>query len=230
MKRPVSSDLKALKWSEPIVVLGRGIPNYSHKYRRTVYCIAAVDDTNKWLRLYPVTFKGKNEMITPFDKIIAPIRDGNPEKIRPESQKIFLYPEIKKSGHISNNVERTSILKKMVDSGEFLHDKSWDGIKTLGLIQPIHPEFEIMENVIIVKYKCNAPNCKGHKNEIPLHTMTEYQIEESIYTCPEILEKELLLLKREVLLQRQQLWFVMGTHSQHPDKWMLIEIHITNKS
>lgn len=228
MSRSMLSNSKLIKWSEPVTILGRGVPNFSRKYRCLSYCIAGVGNKSDWLRLYPLLFKNEDTRVNNFDIIKVKIRDGKPEKLRPESRKVCLYPSFKKINRISDEITRIKLLENYTDSGEFLHNESWRGIKTLGLIQPLYPEFEISGNKVIVKYKCNASHCRGHITEIPSYTMEDYQITEYINTDPGLLEKQLLLLKREVLLQRKKLWFVMGTHALHPSKWILIEAHITN--
>lgn len=227
MNQSMSSNLNSTEWSEEITVLGRGIPHHSRRYSCLAYCVAGISEINGWLRLYPILFRDEATRVANFEVIKVKIQKHNPEKIRPETRYIRLHPPIKKIDHVADDDVRIKILKKYLDRGDFLHDESWNGTKTLGLIQPIYPEFNIDRNKIVVRYKCNSPICNGHTGEIPHHTMVEYKIQERIHTCPEILEKELLLLERQVLLQRQQLWFVMGTHRTHPNRWLIIEVHTT---
>jgi len=206
--------------------LGRGITQYSRKFKCLAYCLAGINEIDGWLRLYPVLFRSEDTRIPTFEVIKVRIQKHNPEKIRPETRHIHLYPSIKRIDQIGGN-DCIKILKKYLDHGDFLHDGSWNGTKTLGLIHPINPEFDIDGNKIVVRYKCDSPICNGHNTEMPHHTLVNYKIQERIHTCPEVLEKELLLLERQVLLQRKQLWLVMGTHRTHPDRWLIIEAHVT---
>ena len=223
----VQSMIEEPEWSELIIVLGKGVEHYSRKYKRINYCISGIGENSGWLRLYPIF----STTIRTFDIIQVALRDKRPEKHRPESRKVCVEPEPRKVDHIDDETTRTEILRSHLDSGYFLHDNSWRGTKSLGLIQPIHPEFEVdrREKKVWVKYFCDKPECRRHKNEV----MDIYAVDQNgtwhIPTSLDEIEKKLLLTQREFLLGRNQLWFVMGTHAQHPSKWLLIEIHITKK-
>ena len=166
------------------------------------------------------------EAISVRTQIQAKIADDNPEKLRPETRKTDLSVPINIINTV-NDETKIKILNNNLDSGSFLHDASWNGIKTLGLVKPIHPEFKIFENKILVKYKCNEDGCKGHTHEVPHHTMEEYDLQNKILTDKNALEDSLVELNRQVLLKKKELWFVMGTILTHPKKWILIEIIIT---
>lgn len=221
----VQSTFGEPEWSEPIIVLGKGVERWSRRYKKVNYCISGIGENSGWLRLYPIF----STDIKTFNVIRVAIRHKHPEKLRPESRKVCVEPKPKKVGHIGDEITRTEILKRHLDSGHFLHDNSWRGIKSLGLLQPIYPGFEVdrREKKVWVRYFCNTPGCRRHKNEV----MDVYAVNRVgrryIRTPLDEIEKKLLFTQREFLLGRNQLWFVMGTHAQHPSKWLLIEMHIT---
>ena len=214
-----------IKWSEKIIVLGRGVVHPSATYKCRCYCVAGIGEKSGWLRLYPIA---ANITIQNFDVIRVAIKDEHPESHRPETRKIFLNPPPKIVGHISDKKKQLEILQNNLDSGTFLHDKSWRGKKSLGLIKPIYPEFEIEDNhKVIVRYKCDVQTCRGHINEVMDWSVIDKKSKRGKITNPKELEEKLLSLTREVLLERKQLWFVMGTHRLYPSRWLLIEFHIT---
>lgn len=225
VSRMGGEELSEPKWSEKIIVLGRGVVHPSRTYKRRCYCVAGIGEKSGWLRLYPVD---ATISIENFDIIQAAIREEHAEKNRPETRKICLDPPPQKVEHIYDEKKRLQILTDNLDDGTFLHDESWRGIKSLGLIQPIYPEFEVEENRVIVRYKCNYSNCKGHVNEVMDWSLIDKKERRGRIEHPKELEDKLLSIQRNHLLRRKQLWFVMGTHRLHPQRWLLIEFHITN--
>jgi len=220
----VTSSVEA-KWSEPVIVLGRGVIHPSRTYKCLCYCIAGIGEESGWIRFYPIAFK--DQLIEDFDIIEAAIRDERPERHRPETRKILIQPPPRKIGHLEDQETQTKVLEEHLDSGSFLHDKSWNGIKTLGLIQPIYPEFEVEESKVIVRYRCNTSRCKGHISKVTdLSAINEIGRRRPI-DRPEILEDKLLLLERQQYLGRRRLWFVMGTDRRYPWIWLLVEFHVT---
>ena len=215
----------SLRWSKKIIVLGRGVLHPSRTYRCVCYCIAGIDEASNWLRLYPV--RKTPELIQNFDIIQVAIREEHVEKHRLETRKIYLDPPPKKVGHISDKKKRLQILEDNLESGTFMHDESWYGIKSLGLIQPIYPDFEIEDNKVIVRYKCDYSRCRGHRDEVMDWSIIDKRGRRGHINHPEELEDKLLFLERQHLLRRKQLWFVMGTHRRHPHVWLLIEFHVT---
>lgn len=214
----------SLRWAEKIIVLGRGATHPSRTYRCKCYCIAGIGTVSGWMRLYPVAVGP--ERVQNFDIIQVAIRKEHAEKDRPETRKIYLNPPPKKVGHISDEKAQLQILKNNLDDGTFMHDESWRGVKSLGLIQPIYPDFEVEEDKVIVRYKCNYPRCRGHINEVMDWSIIDKRGRRGHIDHPKELEDRLLFLERQHLLRRQQLWFVMGTHRRHPHRWLLIEFHI----
>ena len=215
----------SLRWSEKIIVLGRGAIHPSRTYRCLCYCVAGIGQVSGWLRLYPV--RKTPELIQNFDIIQVAIRKEHAEKDRPETWKIYLDPPPKKVGYITDEKTQLQILKDNLDEGTFMHDESWRGVKSLGLIQPIYPDFEIEDNKVIVRYRCNYPRCRGHRNEVMDWSTIDKRGRRGHINHPKELEDKLLFLERQHLLRRQQLWFVMGTHRRHPHVWILIEFHMT---
>lgn len=204
------------KWSENIVVLGKGVPSWSRKYKQVIYCIAGMGEVSGWLRLYPVSSEIEKP-IEKFDIIQVVIRKDHPERYRPESRKIFLE-DIKKVGHIKKESARKKFLQQYMESGQFLHNQSWRH-RSLGIIQPISPYFWITkENKLRVRYRCNAPRCNGHTNDVTEFTTVD-RVGRRRLIPQKILEEKLHQL------EGQELYFVMGTVSYHPHRWILIEIH-----
>ena len=175
--------------------------------------------------MYPI--RKTPELIHNFDIIQVAIRKEHAEKDRPETRKICLDPPPKKVGYMADENARLQILQNNLDNGTFMHDESWRGVKSLGLIQPIYPDFEVEENKVIVRYKCDYSRCKGHCNEVMDWSIIDERGRRGHINHPKELEDKLLFLERQHLLRRQQLWFVMGTHRRHPHVWLLIEFHIT---
>jgi len=204
------------KWSESIVVLGRGVPNWSRRYRRLIYCIAGIGEVSGWLRLYPAPFEPR-ELIEKFDIIQVVIRKSKPEKHRPESRKIYIEP-IRKVDRIEEEEVCKKFLQDRAESGNFLHDESWR-VKSLGMIKPIRPEFWITKGrKLKVRYKCDTPSCGGHINEVTEFTAVNRVGRKRL---PPLLE-----LKDKIRqLEGRDLYFVMGTVSGHPHRWILVEIH-----
>ena len=216
---------KRFRWSESIIVLGEGIDHWSRNYRRLTHCIAGIGESGGWIRLYPIIPFN----IQTFNIIRVAIRDKHPERIRPESRKVHADAPLKIIEHIKDEKKKIKILKTHLDSGKFLHDDSWKRIKTLGLIQPIYPEFEVNreKRQVTVRYKCDAPECSGHRCAV----LDAYKIDRVgrrwLRMSPNKIETKLVTLNREHLLGRNQLWFVMGTLLNHPQKWIVVEVHVT---
>lgn len=220
--RPRVSIRNELNWSEQIVVIGRGVEQWSRKYGTLTHCIAGIGASGKWIRLFPLP-QTKIEL---FDVIQAAIVDEQPESFRPESRKVHFRNPIKKVSQIKATRDKLKILQDHLDSGDFLHDDSWNGKKTLGLIQPVYPEFKVDRNrkKIIAKYKCDAQGCLGHLQEVfGIYNVDRVGRRRLCAKLDEIKSK-IVQLYRERLLDRNILWFVMGTVKFHPSRWIIVEI------
>jgi len=221
MRQLTLSASNCLEWSEPITVLGKGVPAYSTKYGCSVYCVAGAGESSGWLRLYPLFVERVISGIQPvekFDVIRVVYRQKRPESKRPESRKIF--PEfVEKVDHISDDNMRRSILHQYTELGTFLHDDSWQGRKTLGMIQPLRPYFMVVRGIPRVKFQCHDA-CGGHMCEVG-----ELRRFDSVGRAIPEAESSKLASKLG-LLGRRQLRFVMGTDSRHPHRWLLISIHV----
>lgn len=225
MNRSTSSASNSTELSEDIVVVGRGVPSHSKKFRCLAYCIAGLENNSSWVRLYPIRSTRYSSRLNKSDIIRVRISDEHSD-FRSESKK----PDLSAPPNIIGVVpkeDHLQLLNDNLDSGTFLHDDSWKGRKTLGLIKPIYPEFKIDKNRILVKYKCDHKRCKGHLTEVHHYTMEEYELEDRIFSDRNGLEKSLIELNRQILLHRKQLWFVMGTILNHPRVWIIIEVYIT---
>lgn len=208
------------KWSEPIVVLGKGVPAYSTTYGCLTCCIAGVSEHSGWLRLYPLFLESVLSSIKPiekFDVIRVVFRHKRPEPTRPESRKIF--PEfVEKVGHVHDRNARIDILRLYTEPGVFLHDDSWRGRKTLGIIKPMNVRFWLTkENIPMVKFRCGNL-CRGHTCEIG-----EYMEFNDVGRVKH--QRDVELAKQLSTLKNKDLRFVMGTIRRHPSRWLLISIH-----
>lgn len=221
MKQSTLSASNSQEWSEPVIVLGKGVPAYSTKYGCLTYCVAGVVESSGWLRLYPLFAEQVISSIQPiekFDVIRVIYRHKRPEPKRPESRKI--YPEfVEKVDHVNDEGLRSKILNQYTESGTFLHDDSWRGRKTLGMIKPFKLNFIAVQGIPKVRFQCNDA-CAGHICEVG-----ELKRFNSVgRTIPEKTKNE--LEKRLNTLRKKQLRFVMGTDSRHPQVWLLISVHV----
>lgn len=220
MRQSPSSGSSSQKWSEPIIVLGKGVPAYSTTYGCLVYCVAGLGEDACWLRLFPLFAEqviSSIQLVEKFDVVRVVYRQKRPEQIRPESRKV--YPEyVKKVSHVDNGAKRIGILSKCTEPGTFLHDDSWRGKKTLGMIQPVEPLFLAEHGTPKVRFRC-SDICTGHVCEVG--ELKKFDgVGRSIPEGPETLERKL------VIYRNRPLRFVMGTDSQHPHRWLLISMHI----
>lgn len=216
--------LRELKWSEPIIVFGEGIDNWSRKYRTLTHCIAGIGEKSGWIRLYPISSRS----IQTFDVVQFAIRDEHPDKIRPESRKVHVDVSPKTVNRVEGEKARIEILGEHLNHVEFLHNDSWRGKKTLGLIQPIYPEFIIdrERKDVKVKFKCCASRCLGHRCGV-LDVFKRDRVGRKRLRAPlSKIDPKLVNLQRNHLLGRNQLWFVMGTLYYHPHRWIVVEIHV----
>lgn len=202
-------------------MLGKGVPAYSNTYGCLTYCIAGVGERSGWLRLYPAFWEpvlSSIKFVEKFDVIRTVFRKKNPEPNRPESRKI--YPEfIKKVGHIEDNNVRVEILRRYTESEFFLHDNSWRGRKTLGMIRPLSTRFWVTkESIPMVRFQCSS-SCRGHTCQIG-----ELMKFDSVGRICSQNRNE--LSKRLLYLKNKELRFVMGTIRRHPSRWLVISIHI----
>jgi len=215
---------KKLVWSEPVIVIGEGIDNWSRKYRTLTCCIAGVGEKSGWIRLYPMF----PSSVQPFDIVQVAVRDEHPERIRPESRKVHVSVPPKRIKRIADEKEKIRLLEKHLNQGGFLHNDSWNGVKTLGLIKPIYPEFEIDKGAkdIKVKFQCNSLRCLGHRCEVHDAFKSDRVGRKRLRASLNKIEPKLVNLQRNHLLGRNQLWFVVGTIYYHPQRWIVVEILI----
>ena len=216
MRQLTLSGSESLRWSEPIIILGRGIPSWSRTYKRLVYCVIGIGESSGLLRLYPF-FYPDNDLET-FDIVKVLFREKYRHKLRPEDRKLhigFVY----KTDRLMDESTREELLLSLTENGIFMHDESWNGIKTIGVVQPITPYFTLRENKVYVKWLCNYQNCNWHTNEV-----TDFNAVDRVGRVRLVVKPEALREKLNQLRNGQPLWFVMGTHSYHPQKWILVEM------
>lgn len=206
-------------------MLGKGVPAYSNRYGCLTYCIAGIGKRSGWLRLYPLFSEPIIPSIKPveeFDVIRTVFRQRRPEPNRPESRKI--YPEyIEKVSYVKDHAARAEIFQQYTESGVFLHDGSWRGRKTLGMIKPSSTRFLVTKKDIpMVKFQCGA-SCPGHTCEIG-----EFMKFNSVGRVAS--QNRDQLSKQLSYLSEKELRFVMGTLARHPHRWILISIHVIGAS
>lgn len=199
-------------WSESLIVLGRGVYNWSQRYRKLFCCLACISESDGFLRLYPV-FPDDN--VEPFDVIRVVIRHTHPDRRRHESRKI--YPQaIQVIAHEAK--KQRKILKPLCQSDAFLHGDGWRK-QSLGVIRPRKPHFwATKENRIWVHYKCGWLGCKGHKNEIR-DLINVDNVGRWRMPPKEKVEEFFSLVKSA------RPFLVMGTISRHPHRWIVIRVH-----
>lgn len=195
-------------------MLGRGIDTWSRRYKTQTHCIVGVGEVKSLLRLYPLL---AHERAEKFDIVQAAIRDEHPESHRPESRKI--YPDsVRVLGHEDSKAEQRSILKSLCQAGECLHGEGWRS-KTIEVIKPEKSHFWITKRrKLMVRYRCRVPNCRGHINEV-----LEVAKIDKVGRRRQPKVKDLQKLIRN--FKRKTPYFVMGTHSNFPYRWILIAIH-----
>ena len=222
MRRITLTSSNSQKWSEPIIVLGKGVPAYSNKYGCLTYCIAGVSKQEGWLRLYPLFLEAVLSSIKPikkFDIIRVVVRQKHPEPNRPESRKIF--PEsVEIVSHMRDDNARVKFLQRHTEPGLFLHDDSWRGKKTLGMIKPLKKRFWVTkENIPMVKFTC-SPSCGEHTCEIGEY-MKFNHVGRILYQ-----KRNTKLAKQILSLEKEEMRFVMGTIRRRPHRWLLISVHV----
>lgn len=201
------------EWSENIIVLGKGIYNWSRRYKGLVCCLACVGESGGFLRLYPAF---PDDKVEPFDVIQVVIRHDHPDKRRHESRKI--YPQaIQVVAHEAKK-EQPKILKSLCRLDAFLHGDEWRK-QSLGVIRPRMPHFRTTkENRIWVHYKCGWRGCKGHRNEVR-DLVNVDKVGRWRKPTKEKVEKFLSRVKKK------RPFFVMGTMVKRPQRWIIIAIH-----
>jgi hypothetical protein len=223
-KRSTSSDSKSEDLSEPITILGKGVPSFNAKYGCLTHCVAGIGKNSSWIRLYPLFAEQvipKIQFVENFDIIRAKYRDVRPESTRPETRKI--HPEsVVKIDHVKDHDKRMRILKQYTEPGTFLHDDSWNGRKTLGMIEPLEKHFLVSSNIPKVKFYCRS-SCGGHTCELK-------QLERFDSFGRVVPEPVKDLENRLKNLQGKQLRFVMGTDGRHPQVWLIVSVHIMEVS
>jgi len=225
----LSSQLASLagaKWSEPIIVLGKGTPNFIEKYGCSMQCVAGIGEASGWLRLYPVFVCPTLPRVAPvekFDVIQTVFRVRRPEPLRPESRKI--HPELVRKVDCITGEQRRSILLEHTESGDFLHDDSWQGRKSLGLIEPKNSRFRVTaDNIPKVEFRCNSRRCRRH--HMDLFELIDF--DEFGRTYPQRKKPRDQVEMQLSRLEGKELRFVMGTVYKHPQRWIIVAVHALN--
>ena len=120
------------------IILVKASPHVGKKHGETV-CCAGVDDSGRWLRLYPVTFRtlDQAQQFKRWDRIKfcwhKPKDDQRPESLRVDHQSIEIVGTLKPRGRLNflSRLEVTSI------------DQVEAQGKTFALLRPRKPQFFI---------------------------------------------------------------------------------------
>lgn len=207
-------DLDSPEWSENIIVLGKGVYNWSRRYKKLFCCLACISESNGFLRLYPVF---PDDGVQLFDVIRVVVRYSHPDRRRHESRKI--YPQAIHVVAHEVRKEQHKILKPLCQSDAFLHGDGWRK-QSLGVIRPRKPHFwATKENRIWVHYKCEWPDCKGHRNEVRDLIKVD-KVGRWRKPTKEKIEKFLTRMRKK------RPFFVMGTMAKRPQRWILITIYL----
>lgn len=205
-------------------MLGKGFANWSNQYGCLIQCVAGIGRRHGWLRLYPTFVNPIFKTMVPiniFDEIRTVFRRELAEpKPRKESRKI-LPEKIDKVSSLSEE-ERSRLLVASTEKGSFLHDDSWTGHKTLGMIKPeINRFFVSTDNNPMVSYYCDNRRCHGHTSELLEMVKTDSMGR----TYPQQRIPRDSLESALNLMKDVDLRFVMGTHSSHRHRWIIVATH-----
>ncbi|MGD0646160.1 MAG: hypothetical protein ABSA75_14745 [Candidatus Bathyarchaeia archaeon] len=215
-----SSDSDSEDLSEAIIILGKGVSSFNAKYGCLTHCIAGIGKNGSWIRLYPLFAERVLpgiQFVEKFDIIKAEYRETKPEPTRPESRRI--HPEsVLKIDHVKSKKEQIQILEKFTETGVFLHDDSWNGKKTLGLIEPRNAKFFLLNGTPKVRFLC-GDSCPGHVCEVK-------ELEKTDQFGRVISEEAANFEKHFEALSGKKLRFVMGTDGRHPHIWLIVSIHV----
>ncbi|KKN14055.1 hypothetical protein LCGC14_1000040 [marine sediment metagenome] len=246
-----------MSWEErEILLIIKTYPIRSDKYVNTVCAAGILEDTNEWVRIYPIswlTFKNKN--LKKFIRFKAEIMKNRSDK-RKESYKIrentiqIIDESLTNTKKKDVWLKRKQILNNYItDSLETLKESYKDDRTSLGMIKP-NPEttefiitkkvdeidididsstqytltgqklrkVDEIENVFKYKFKCNIPECSGHR--IICEDWELYQAFRSWRQKygTEQLEKN---LKNKFIFKKNELYFMLGTHFRW-STWLII--------
>lgn len=210
----MSSDFDSLKWLENIIVLAKGVIHWSERYSSHMHCIAGIGCDGEWVRLYPLRLV---DSVRLFDIVNVAVEKDCPEPHRPES--VGVHPEsLRVVGRISDLGERLQILKDLTEPGDFLHGDGWQR-QSLGMIEPIRAWFDVDADSVFARYNCDCPECEGHRSRVEQFVKVDKFGRKRSESTDWIRGKCNRLVGGD-------LRFLMGTHSGHPHRWLLVSIHV----
>lgn len=185
------------KWSQRIIILGKGVPGWSKKYKRLIKCMAGVGEGSGLLRLFP--FFHNQEDIDIFDVIQVAFRKKKTS--RKDSCKIL--PNTYRVVDRLPKKDRKELIESLV-SPSHLHKGTWLE-RSLTVVKP--------ENIKVVgtkvHFECGYNGCSAHIMEL----FPQY-----IYDS---------VGRRRWLNKDQfgnECYFLLGTVKKHPSKWIIVSI------
>lgn len=252
-----------MNWEErEILLVVKTYPERSRKYGNTVCTAGILEDTNEWVRIYPINYNVYNRLnLKKFIKFKAKIRKDKSDYLgRKESHKIDQNTIKVIDDHLTNThgkgvwEERIEILEKILSpSIKRLNSKYYKDKTSLGIIKPVQEDIHFIiskpvndievnimkkiqlnlfgeklkkvdriEKAFSYKYKCGEEECKGHKMICEDWELLEaFRSWRRIYSNPDKLEKKLRNKFEWGMINKKELYFILGTHWRFPT-WLII--------
>ena len=233
-------------------VLVKALPKVSASHGETV-CVAALDDTNRWYRLYPVSFRQleDNQKFSRWQRIRLVGRLPQPHKDNRAESRNVDQVSIRPLGVMRPDRRSAFIEPAIVESTKRERAEG----RSLALIRPEEPEFFWRKRSVEVIAKRQseysrllaAPDMFAAKDIVPLtpapyefgyryrdadgeHVCRchDWEIEQTYLNWRRSYgEEETLKMLQSTFGERyptEGMILAMGTHSRYPDKWMIIGV------
>ncbi len=248
---------------EKLLVLAKASPIVSKKYEELV-CVGGITDKGEWRRIYPIPWKYFWKTSSTYFKkkswIEYELKEDTPSNHRVESRKIISETINPLSDEDYAKIK--NLLEKRLTTLEELKKRNHREI-SLGVIKPIVKDFveedsknyeklkkkkeqktlsgkdaveiDIAEKSFSYIFKCEDPNCKGHKI-----LCEDWELAELYRKCEEYRKNGKYKDKREVfekikqrmlhdMLKKKEIYFILGTHYRF-DTYIIIGIIYPRKS
>ncbi len=236
---------------EELLVLAKAYPTISTKYELLV-CVAGITADGEWRRIYPIPWEIFLEYETKFKKkqwISYELRDDKPSDRRPESRKIkfetievlheerykniktMLDERLKTLEELESEDDRNvslGVLKPRIidfvwsDWDYYNKVKSKSAQRTLNGKKAVKIEFPDKKFQYV--FKCN-PRCpKKHQIICEDWELGMLYLKMKRNHGPDLAPKK---VREKFLIEIPKLrhiYFVVGTHNQHPNTWLIISV------